>query len=188
MGLIEDLLSFARIDAGHEIVQTQAVVLSEVVEQSMELVQPLADSKGLRMRVELPFPAVVLYTDRRKLRQILINLLANAVKFSQAGEVSLVIRVDDVDSLVRFRFEVTDQGIGMTKAEQDNAFDAFWQGNTQKASGGGSGLGLSVAKNLARLLGGDLVISASEPGRGSTFLMTLPQGSPEPVGDLGGVR
>jgi signal transduction histidine kinase len=181
MGLIEDLLSFARVEAGHETVHTQAIVLREVVEQSMELVQPLADSKGLTMRVELPSIPVTLYTDRRKLRQILINLLANAVKFSKTGEISLVIRVDDVDSLVRFRFEVTDQGIGMTKAEQASAFDAFWQANTHKTSGGGSGLGLSVAKNLARLLGGDLVISASEPDHGSTFLMTLPQGAAEAI-------
>ena len=181
MGLIEDLLSFARVEAGHETVNTQAVVLSEVIAQSMELVQPLADSKGLTMRVELPSAPVTLYTDRRKLRQILINLLANAVKFSKTGEISLVIRVDDVDSVVRFRFEITDQGIGMTKAEQTTAFDAFWQANTHKTSGSGSGLGLSVARNLARLLGGDLVISASEPGLGSTFLMTLPQGSAEAV-------
>jgi signal transduction histidine kinase len=103
MGLIEDLLSFARVEAGHETVNTQAVVLSEVIAQSMELVQPLADSKGLTMRVELPSAPVTLYTDRRKLRQILINLLANAVKFSKTGEISLVIRVDDVDSVVRFR-------------------------------------------------------------------------------------
>ena len=104
------------------------------------------------------------------------------MKFSKTGEISLVIRVDDVDSVVRFRFEITDQGIGMTKAEQTTAFDAFWQANTHKTSGSGSGLGLSVARNLARLLGGDLVISASEPGLGSTFLMTLPQGSAEAVG------
>jgi signal transduction histidine kinase len=181
MGLIEDLLSFARIEAGHETVHAQAVVLREVVEQSMELVQPLVESKGLTIRVELPSTSLTLYTDGRKLRQILINLLANAVKFSNTGDISLVIRVEDVDAVVRFRFEITDHGIGMTKAEQASAFDAFWQANTNKTNGGGSGLGLSVAKHLARLLGGDLVISASEPGHGSTFLMTLPQGTAEAV-------
>jgi signal transduction histidine kinase len=181
MGLIEDLLSFARIEAGHETVHTQAVVLSEVIDQSMMLVQPLAEAKGLSMRVELPANPVTLYTDRRKLRQILINLLANAVKYSTTGEISLVIRMADTDARVRFLFEVTDQGIGMTKDEQGRAFDAFWQANTLKTSNGGSGLGLSVARKLAILLGGDLVISTSEPGRGSTFVMTLPQGIAEAV-------
>ena len=182
MGLIEDLLSFARIEAGHEIVHTQAVVLSDVVEQSMMLVRPLAEAKGLTMKVELPTDPVTLFTDGRKLRQILINLLANAVKFSTIGEISLIINSANTDSLVRIRFEVTDQGIGMTKTEQGRAFDAFWQANTKKTNTGGSGLGLSVASKLAHLLGGDLVITASEPGRGSTFVLTLPQGVEETAG------
>jgi signal transduction histidine kinase len=179
MGLIEDLLSFARIEAGHEVVHTQPVALSTVVEQSVMLVEPLAQSKGLIVTVELPPTPVTLYTDGRKLRQILINLLANAVKYSTVGEISLVIRVDDVDALVRFRFEVTDHGMGMSPDEQSHAFDAFWQANTSGTGGGGTGLGLAVARHLARLLGGDLVISHSESGVGSTFIMTLPQGLPE---------
>jgi signal transduction histidine kinase len=185
MGLIEDLLSFARIEAGHEVVHTQPVALSTVVEQSVMLVEPLAQAKGLTMRVELPPTPVTLYTDGRKLRQILINLLANAVKYSTVGEISLVIRVDDVDALVRFRFEVTDHGLGMTLDQQSHAFDAFWQANTNNAAGGGTGLGLSVARNLARLLGGDLVISQSESGVGSTFIMSLPQGSLESLDGSG---
>lgn len=102
------------------------------------------------------------------------------MKFSAVGEVSFVIRVADSDAAVRFLFEITDQGIGMTKKEQSHAFDAFWQSASQKTSTGGSGLGLSVARKLAQLLGGDIVISESEPGRGSTFLMTLPRSAGEP--------
>lgn len=182
MALIEDLLSFARLDAGHETVKTEPVLLGDVVEQSMMLVRPLAEAKGLTMRVDLPNDVVTLYTDSRKLRQILVNLLANAVKYSTVGEVAFVIRVADTHAEIRFRFEVTDHGIGMTRAEQERAFDPFWQANAQKTSGGGTGLGLSVARNLARLLGGDLVIGASEPGRGSTFVMTLPRSCGEPGG------
>jgi signal transduction histidine kinase len=174
MGLIEDLLSFARIEAGHETVNTEPVLLHDVVEQSLMLVRPLAQAKGLGVKVQLPPESVTLYTDGRKLRQILINLLANAVKYSPAGEISLVILADRTEAEVRFRFEVADQGIGMTQAQQDRAFEPFWQANTGHTSTGGSGLGLSVARNLARLLGGDLVIAASEPGRGTTFVMTLP--------------
>jgi signal transduction histidine kinase len=181
MGLIEDLLSFARVDAGHETVRTEAVALPDLVEQSVMLVRPLAQSKGLSLKVELPPPPLILYSDPRKVRQILINLLANAVKYSAVGEIAFVIRADEVDALVRFRFEVTDHGIGMTTAEQSRAFDPFWQADTKKTSGGGAGLGLAVARNLARLLGGDLTIERSEPGVGSTFVMTLPQGAIQPT-------
>jgi signal transduction histidine kinase len=179
MGLIEDLLSFARIDSGNETVRTQAVSLSDVIDQSVLLVRPLAESKGLAMRVELPPTPFIVYSDARKLRQILVNLLANAVKYSTVGEISFLIRADNIDALVRFRFEVTDHGIGMTAGEQSRAFDPFWRANTGRTSSGGTGLGLAVARNLARLLGGDLVIDRSEPGVGSTFVMTLPQGAVE---------
>jgi signal transduction histidine kinase len=182
MGLIEDLLSFARIEAGHETVNPEPVVLGEVIEASVMLVRPLAEAKGLTMKVEVPPEQITLYTDGRKLRQILINLLANAVKYSAVGEISFVIKVDRTEAHVRFRFEVSDPGIGMTAEEQSHAFDAFWQSGAPGGREGGTGLGLSVARTLARLLGGDLVISASEPGAGSTFVMTLPQGALAPAG------
>jgi signal transduction histidine kinase len=180
MGLIEDLLSFARIEAGHETVDIVAMSLQEVVEASMDLVRPLALSKGLTLRVEMPTEAVTLYTDARKMRQILVNLLANAVKFTSAGEVSLVVRVADSSAEIRFRFEVADKGIGMTPAHQEKAFEPFWQASSNKTSGSGSGLGLSVARKMARLLGGDLFLIASAPGDGSTFVMTLPRSCGEP--------
>jgi signal transduction histidine kinase len=180
LSLIGDLLSFARIDAGYETVEIESVVLNEIVEQSVTIVRPLAETKGLAMRAELPTETVTLYTDARKLRQILVNLLANAVKYSIVGDVSLVVRVADAEAQVRFRFEVTDQGIGMTKAEQERAFDPFWRASTKTANTAGTGLGLSVARKLARLLGGDLFIARSEPGKGSTFVMTLPPSRGEP--------
>lgn len=180
MGLIEDLLSFARIEAGHETVNFSAVPLAEVVEASLDLVRPLAAGKGLTLRVELPAEPVMLYTDARKLRQIFINLMANAVKFSPAGEISFVVRVADAEAEVRFRFEITDQGIGMTPPEHAKAFDAFWQASTETTNGGGSGLGLAVARHLARLLGGDLVIEETTPGGGTKVVVTLPRSSGEP--------
>src|SRR6185436_16597641 len=128
-----DLLSFARIDAGHESVNLEPVLLSEVVDQSLMFIRPLAEAKGLKVRVGLPAEPVMLNTDRRKLRQILINVLANAVKYSAVGEISIVVRVGNSDALMHFQFEITDQGVGMTVAEQEHAFDAFWQANTAKA-------------------------------------------------------
>lgn len=180
MGLIEDLLSFARIEAGHETIEVAAMSLQDVVGGSTDLVRPLATAKGLTIRVDMPADPVTLYTDARKMRQILVNLLANAVKYSSAGVVSLVIQVAEASAEVRFRFEVSDQGMGMTPAEQEKAFDPFWQANSTRTSGGGGGLGLSVARKMARLLGGDLSIADSAPGRGSTFVMTLPRSCGEP--------
>src|SRR5258707_1354325 len=93
MSLIEDLLGYARIEAGEDIVRPESVRLVDVVEQSLALVRPMADTKGLRIRVEGPRDPIALHTDPRKLRQILVNLLANAVKFTDAGDVVLLLRV-----------------------------------------------------------------------------------------------
>jgi signal transduction histidine kinase len=118
---------------------------------------------------------LLLHTDPRKLRQILINLLANAVKFTEAGEIVLVLRVEGRDAEVRVIIELTDSGRGMTPDEQSHAFEPFWQSEASSTDGSrGSGLGLSVARQLARLLGGDVNVTRSAPGDGSTFVVSLP--------------
>ena len=94
LGLIEDLLSYARVEAGHEVVHAEVVSLVDIIDASLELVRPLAEKKGLSMRVESPPEAIAMFTDPRKLRQILINLLANAVKFTETGSIVLIVRVD----------------------------------------------------------------------------------------------
>jgi signal transduction histidine kinase len=175
LGLIEDLLDYARIEAGHAVVNLERVKLSDVVESSLALVRPLAEKKGLRVRVEGPEEPIELETDPRKLRQVLINLLANAVKFTSAGDIILVLRVEGRDTEVRIVFEVTDPGHGMSPKEQAHVFDPFWQADANSAKSSGSGgLGLSVARQLARLLGGDVTIGRSAPGQGSTFVVSLP--------------
>jgi signal transduction histidine kinase len=175
LGLIEDLLGYARVEAGHELVAAEPLVLIDVVEASLVLVRPIAEKKGLSIRVEGPSEPLTLHTDPRKLRQILINLLANAVKFTDAGEIVLVLRVEGRDAEVRVIFELTDPGRGMTPDEQAHAFDPFWRADSVSRDGmGGSGLGLSVARQLATLLGGDLNVTRSTPGKGSTFVLSLP--------------
>ena len=194
LGLIEDLLTYARVEAGHEVVHAEEIVLVDVVEASLVLVRPLAEKKGLRIRVESPTEPIQMKTDPRKLRQILINLLANAIKFTEAGDIILIVRVEGQDTEVRVVFELTDSGRGMSGEVQGRIFDAFWQadGESMKTSGS-SGLGLSVARQLARLLGGEVIVARSEPGHGSTFVVSLPMsyvepsraergGSAEPVG------
>jgi len=114
-------------------------------------------------------------TDPRKVRQILINLLANAVKFTEIGHISLVLRIVGCDTEVRVLFEVLDTGVGMTAEVQAHIFDPFWQADTASTmTSGSSGLGLSVARQLARLLGGDVTVARSAPGQGSTFVVSLP--------------
>ena len=172
--LIEELLDYARAEAGGNAVRVEPVLLADVVEQSLVLVRPIAEKKGLRLRVEWPAEPLELHTDARKLRQILVNLLANAVKFTELGDVVLHLRVEGRDADVRVYFEVTDTGCGIAPADREHIFDAFWQTESSSSHGAGTGLGLPVARQLARLLGGDVVLSRSELGTGSTFVVSLP--------------
>ena len=177
LGLIEDLLSYARVEEGEEVVRAEPVVLVDVVEQSLVLIRPLADRKRLNIRTQGPAELVELYTDARKLRQILVNVLANAVKFTDTGDVSLVFRIEGAgeQAIVTIYFEVTDTGLGMSIADQEHVFDPFWQSDpTSTYSSGSTGLGLSVARQLARLLGGDVIVTRSVLGEGSTFVVSLP--------------
>ena len=175
LALIDDLLGYARVESGNEEVHPEPVVLVDVVEASLVLIRPLAEKKGLRIRLERPSEPLELHTDARKLRQILVNLLANAVKYTSAGDIVLVLRVEGVDTELRVFIEVTDSGHGMTPEEQANVFDPFWRGASASThSAGSSGLGLSVARQLARLLGGDVNVTRSAPGQGSTFVVSLP--------------
>jgi signal transduction histidine kinase len=173
--LIDELLGFARIEAGQELVRPAAVILGSIVEESLAMVRPLAETKGLRIRYAEPAEPLELFTDATKLRQILVNVLANAVKYTVHGDVVLLLRVADRDTAITIYFEVTDTGRGIAPEDQEHIFDAFWQRDpTAKNSAGSSGLGLSVARRLARLLGGDVIVARSALGAGSTFVVSLP--------------
>ncbi|MHB1262870.1 MAG: sensor histidine kinase [Gemmatimonadaceae bacterium] len=175
LGLIEELLSYARIEAGEAVVNPEPVLLSEVLEESLVLVQPELERKGLGIHVEQPAPPVELLTDRRKLRQILVNLLANAAKFTTTGGVVLLVSIAGIAPAVRVVFEVTDTGRGIGSAQQARIFDPFYREDADGGSSStGTGLGLSVARQLARLLGGDLLLGSSMVGVGTTFVVTLP--------------
>lgn len=175
LALIEELLGFAKLDAGEDEVRVQHVVAGDVVEEALGVILPLAHQKGLRVRVEMPDTPIELHTDPLKLRQILVNLLANAVKYSDQGDVVLILRIDGIGAELRVYFEVTDSGRGISAAHQQHIFESFWQADqTLTRNAAGTGLGLAVARQLARLLGGDVVIAKSELGRGSTFIASLP--------------
>jgi signal transduction histidine kinase len=176
LGLIEELLNYARTDAGANSVRAEQVRLIDIVNESLDLVRPAAEEKGLKIRIEAPEKPIELHTDPRKLCQILVNLMANAVKFTDAGDVVVVLRIEGIDADVRVYIEVTDTGRGIDSSDHEHIFDAFWQADAGEDNlSGGTGLGLPVARQLARLLGGDLIIDKSEVGFGSTFIVSLPE-------------
>jgi PAS domain S-box-containing protein len=169
--LVEEILSFARLEGGKEEVAMEPVELAELARETAALTEPLALERGLGFRVELPPAPVQVRTDARKVRQILLNLLGNGVKFTEAGEVVLSLEDAGPHALLRVR----DTGVGIAPADVDRVFEPFWQADQRLSrEHGGSGLGLAVARQLARLLGGDVALQ-STPGAGSTFTLRLPK-------------
>ncbi|QWT21421.1 response regulator [Bacillus sp. NP157] len=170
--LINDILDLSRIEAGHVEIVAEPLSVDGVLARLRETFDPLAGQKGLSLRLETaPGAPVQLNGDEQRLRQVLKNLVANAVKFTERGEVAL--RVEAAPGQ-RVRFTVSDTGIGIDAAQKDVIFEAFRQadGSTSRKFGG-SGLGLSISRDLARRMGGDITV-ASEPGQGSTFTLELP--------------
>ena len=150
------------------------VVLSELVEQSLVLVRPLADQKALHLRVvELP-PPVHLHTDAGKVRQILVNLLANAVKFSERGDVLIAVRTEGLDADLACSSKCRIPARGSPPSTTTGSSNPSGESDRPARDREGTGLGLSLARQLARFLGGDVVLIASALGRGSTFVVTLP--------------
>ncbi|UPG92520.1 response regulator [Luteibacter aegosomatissinici] len=170
--LINDILDLSRIEAGHVEIAAEPLSVDAVLERVRETFAPLTAEKGLALRIELaPGAPTRLVGDEQRLRQVVKNLVANAVKFTESGEVAL--RVDAAPG-GRVRFTVSDTGIGIDPAQLGVIFEAFRQadGSTSRKFGG-SGLGLSISRDLAQRMGGDITV-ASEPGRGSTFTLELP--------------
>ena len=180
LSLVEQLLTASRIAAGREVVHAEPVDLTVFAREMVLLVEPLALAKGLRFVVCAPEAGMTIVTDVGKLRQILYNLLANAVKFTARGEVVLAVR-READRAV---LEVRDTGIGIAPENLARIFDAFWQAD-ESASGQrrGAGLGLSISQRLARLLGGD-ILPTSATGEGTTLVVVLPLAyEPPPAAD-----
>lgn len=169
--LIDQLLSFARLDAGREELHWQQVDAATVAREVAAVVEPLALQRNLSFHLNLPERAVPLRTDPDRLRQILLNLVGNAVKYTERGDVWLDLR-PSADGMVEFR--VRDTGVGIRPEHLQRIFEPFWQvDRTQHASDGGTGLGLSVVRRLVQLLGGEIDVE-SRLGHGSTFTVRLP--------------
>jgi signal transduction histidine kinase/CheY-like chemotaxis protein len=172
LNLINDILDIAKVEAGKLEVRPETTSLASLAEGLKSMFEPLAQRKGLQLQVEraedLP-PSI--FTDRHRLEQVLRNLLANAVKFTDRGSVALRLFREGGD---RVAFEVRDSGIGIPASQHELIFEAFRQADgTSSRKYGGTGLGLSISRDLARLLGGDITVD-STPGQGSTFTVVLP--------------
>ncbi len=169
LGVIDDVLDLSKIEAGRAELQAGDFDLLSMLNDVAGMLRARAVEKGLKLRVDInPKGHALVRADERKLRQVLINLLANAVKFTDSGSVELrVRRLADH----HFRFEVIDTGAGIDPEAQSLIFEPFRQG-TAGRSGGGTGLGLAIAKHHVELMGGELCL-ASSPGAGSSFYFTL---------------
>ena len=175
LGLINDLLDFSKIEAGKLELDLADFSLRAALGDTLRALALRADKKGLELACHVqPDVPLALVGDAGRLRQVLINLIGNAIKFTERGEV--VVRVEVAgytpDGEVTLRFAVSDTGIGIPRDKQEVVFRAFEQedaSTTRKY--GGTGLGLTIAARLAALMGGNLSVK-SEPGRGSTFTFT----------------
>jgi PAS domain S-box-containing protein len=171
LGLIDEVLTFSRLEAGREQLSPQMIDVATVLDEAASLVRPMAVAKHVPISIEPPSPDARFESDILKLRQILVNLLTNAVKFTDRGSVTLSARV--LEDAVEF--SVRDTGIGIPATHLERVFEPFWQmeqARTRRV--GGTGLGLSVTRRLARLLGGEVSVT-STPGEGSTFTVRLPR-------------
>ena len=175
--IIDEILAFARVKGGQEAVELGLTNLALTVEEAATVVAPGAEARGLELRLDLPEKGPEILTDQGKIRQILVNLLGNAVRYTEQGRVEVTIEEAGDDMAITVR----DTGIGIPESDLDEIFEPFWQSespNTRKS--GGTGLGLSISRHYARILGGDLTVR-SDPGVGSEFVLRLPV---EPPGEL----
>jgi signal transduction histidine kinase len=169
--LLDELLGFARLEAGREELHLKDVDLRDIGREVAAVAEPLASDRGLRFALDEPNGSVRLRTDPDKVRQILLNLAGNAVKYTRRGEVRVTLGGEDHR---RAELRVTDTGIGIEPQHLSRIFEPFWQAEaTPRVREGGTGLGLSVVRRLVQLLGGEVLVE-STPGAGSTFTVTLP--------------
>jgi PAS domain S-box-containing protein len=174
LSLINDLLDVARIEAGKVVIQRAPTDLQAVLQEVAGSLRPLAEAKGLTLRVIRPNADIVILSDQRALSQILINLLNNAIKFTDAGEVQLELAQAPAGELGSVMISVIDTGVGIRPEQQQSLFKAFEQVGDEKARRAeGAGLGLYLSQQLAHILGGTITVQ-SEHGVGSRFTLALP--------------
>ena len=177
LGIIDDILDYSRIEAGKLEVSLENCSLKKLLEDIDSMMRLLTDEKGLEFKVigdeKLP---LIVSTDTGRVRQCLVNLINNAIKFTDQGYVHLKVSLQDKDRKPFIRFDVEDTGIGIPEDMQEYIFASFAQvDETNTRLCGGTGLGLAITKQLTKLLGGELTLTSHE-GKGSVFSLLIPAG------------
>jgi PAS domain S-box-containing protein len=174
LGIINDILDFSKIEAGKMELDPQPFYLKTLVDNLYSLFVNNAKQKGLKLVIEAhTMENLCLYADEMRLRQVLNNLVNNAIKFTDQGEVRL--KIDNHDNAQRLKFSISDTGIGMTQPQAAKLFQAFSQADTSiTRKHGGTGLGLVISERLVMLMGGEKIQLQTQFGLGSTFSFSLP--------------
>ena len=177
LSIIDEILTLARVEAGKEKVDIRLVDVTELMESVSTMAEPLASAKGLAFHLQMECPGLTIATDAVKLRQVLLNLISNAVKYTENGSVTVASSATNGD----VAFTVKDTGLGVGEEHFEKIFEPFWQvEQTTTRRVGGTGLGLAVTRQFVDLLGGKITVD-SRLGEGSRFTVTLPA---VPAGDV----
>ncbi|MBP7746225.1 MAG: PocR ligand-binding domain-containing protein [Phycisphaerae bacterium] len=175
LAVINDILDLSKIEAGKMSIELRACAPADVVAEVLSLMRVRAEAKGVALRAAFatPIPRTV-QTDPTRLRQILLNLVGNAIKFTEVGRVDLLVRYLAEADTARLEFDIVDTGIGLSAEQTRLLFEPFSQVDaTARRQHGGTGLGLAISRRLAQRLGGDVTLVSSRLGSGSCFRLTL---------------
>ena len=185
LALINDILDLSKIEAGRMSLSPGTVDVATLVTECVQQVQGLIEQNDIKLTISLADNVGTIHADALRLRQILLNLLSNAAKFTEHGEVMFAISPIEDHGREAIEFRVHDTGIGMTREQLGKIFQDFTQADSSTTRKyGGSGLGLAISRRLARMMGGDITVE-SHSGAGSTFIFRLPKESQQ-IGDISG--
>jgi len=166
LGLIDEILTLSQGNAGHGEARLEDVNLSSLLADVHALLAPMAHAKQLSLTLSLPDRPIVMASDTGKFRQIVFNLVGNAIKYTNTGTIDVSLSLEGNDAFLRVR----DTGPGISPEDAEKIFVSFWQSGLAP----GNGLGLAITRQLAQVLGGDVRLESSGPA-GSTFVVRLPQ-------------
>jgi signal transduction histidine kinase len=177
LSLINDILDVSKIEAGRMELVFEPIHVGQLLDDVVYTVQPLIKQHHNELMVQNLLTQQIIISDLTRVRQIMINLLSNASKFTERGRITVVVDEDSTKAEPMLRFTVTDTGIGLTKEQISRLFQAFTQADSSITRRyGGTGLGLALCRRLSHLLGGNIEVD-SAPGVGSTFTVLLPRTS-----------
>ncbi len=186
LDLINEILDLSKVEAGKMEIYVEEIDVKEVVEEIAQTLQPVIADNGNTLRIDVEDAPETMRVDRMKFRQILINLLSNASKFTENGLVRVNVFCEKDDGRQVGVFEIIDRGIGIPEDELDDLFEAFNQvDDSTTREFGGTGLGLTICKHFSELMGGDIAVE-SKVGEGSTFRVKIPVDVDEARRDRGG--